>query len=252
MRRMAWAVTLLLAASCETVSAPRNEPMLAKAEDLYLREQYSQAAGHYEMFLSSNPDYARRAEIWARAGKCYLGAGSADRALAALDRALEASPPPYVKADAMFRKGIAHRLLGDVPKALEAFRTTAAASISDRDAAGITTDELAYETAQAHFRAGDWNAGQAELAKVSANGPFGAKARTRLGLKGFVVQIGAYADEGQARSAAGKVAEASVRMAPGNPPLHVVSVGPYARYENALTEAERLKASGFRDAFVLP
>ena len=37
-----------------------------------------------------------------------------------------------------------------------------------------------------------------------------------------------------------------------SPPLHVVSVGPYARYENALAEAERLKVAGFRDAFVMP
>jgi tetratricopeptide (TPR) repeat protein len=252
MRRTAWAAALLLAASCETVQTPRNEPVLARADDLFLREQYSQAAGHYEMFLSDNPEHPRRAELWARAGKCYLAAGSAEKALASLDRALAAQPSASVRADALFRKGIAHRVLGDVPKALEAFRATAAATIGDRDAAGITSDELAFETAQAKFRAGDWSAGQADLAKVTPQGPFGAKARVRLGLTGYVVQIGAFADDAQAKSTAAKVAEASVRVAPGSPPLHVVSVGPYARYENALAEAERLRASGFRDAFVIP
>ena len=252
MRRTAWAAALLMTASCETTTAPRNEPVLAKADDLYLREQYSQAAGHYELFLGDNPDHPRRAELWTRTGRCYLAAGSPDRAAAALDRALAAQPSGPVKADASFRLGIARRMLGDIPRALEAVRSTAAASIGDRDAAGITSDELAYETALAKFRAGDWAGGQADLAKVSPNGPFGAKARARLGLTGFVVQIGAFADEGQARSAAAKVAEASVRLAPGSPPLHVVSVGPYARYENALAEAERLKGAGFRDAFVIP
>jgi tetratricopeptide (TPR) repeat protein len=252
MKRTAWVGALLLAASCEPARTLRNEPLLAKADDFFLRERYAEAAGHYEAFLSENPEYARRADVLTRVGKCHLGAGAPDRAAAALDRALAAQPPASVKVDATFRLGIARRMLGDVPKALEAFRATAAAPIGDRDVAGITSDELAYETAQAQFRAGDWNAGQAELVKVGANGPFGARARTRLGLKGYVVQIGAYADEAQARSAAGKVGEASVRLTPGTPPLHVVSVGPYARYENALAEAERLKAAGFRDAFVLP
>ena len=252
MKRTAWVAALLMTASCETTTAPRNEPVLATADDLYVREQYGQAAGHYELFLGDNSNHPRRAELWARVGKCYLASGALDRAVTALDRALAAQPPGFVRADALFRLGIARRMLGDVPRALEAFRLAAAASIGDRDAAGLTSDELAYETAQAKFRGGDWSGGQADLAKVSPNGPFAAKARTRLGLTGFVVQIGAFADEGQARSAAAKVTEASVRLAPGSPPLHVVSVGPYARYENALAEAERLKGSGFRDAFVIP
>jgi len=252
MRRTAWAAALLLAASCDTVPTVRDPAVLAKADDLYLREQYSQAAGHYEMFLSVNPDYPRRAEICARAGKSYLAAGALDRAVGSLDRALASQPVPAVKVDATFRLGIARRMLGDIPKALEAFRATAAATIGDRDAAGITSDELAYETAQAKFRAGDWNGAQADLAKVAPQGPFGVKARTRLGLTGYVVQIGAFSDEAQARSAAAKVAEASVRVAPGSPPLHVVSVGPFARQEDAQREADRLKTSGFHDAFVLP
>lgn len=250
MRRAAWA--LLLLASCETTSTPRNEPLLVKADDFYVREQYSQAAGHYEMFVSENPSHPRRSELWVRAGKCYLAAGFPDRALGPLDRALGAQPPAFVAVDATFRKGIAYRMLGDVPKALAAFATTASARIGERDAAGLTSDELYFETALAQFRGGNWDAGQAELAKVAATGPFAAKARTRMGLKGYVVQIGAYENEAQAKSAAAKVAEAAVRHVPGSPSLHVVSVGPFARLEDAQREAERLKGSGFRDAFVLP
>lgn len=243
---------LALAAGCEPTRAVRNAPVLDRGDDLYLQEKYSQAAGHYELFLSENPEHPRRVELQGRLGKCHLAAGFPDRALAAFDRALASVPPAVVKTDLLFRKGIALRMLGDTAAALAAFRAVAAASTSDRDGAGISTDELAYETAQAHFRAGDWNAGQAELAKVSPAGPFGAKARTRLGLTGFVVQIGAFSDEGQARSAAARVMDASVRLAPGGPPLHVVSVGPFARLEDAQREAERLKTKGFRDAFVIP
>lgn len=250
MRRTSWVLVAFLV-SCETTNTTLNEPLLAKADDYFLREQYSQAAGHYETYLSDNPSHPKKAELWARTARCYLAAGSAANALDRLDRALGSQPSAPVRVDATFRKGIARRMLGDVPKALEAFRATASASLGDRDAAGITADELAFETALAHFRGGDWSAGQAELSKVSPNGPFAAKARARMGLSGHVVQIGAYADEAQAKSAAAKVAEASVRLA-GQPPLHVVSVGPFARHEDAQREAERLKASGFRDAFVLP
>lgn len=242
---------LLLLAACDT-PPKRNEPLLAKAEDYVLREQYAQAAGHYEMYLSENPEDPRRSEIWTRAGKCHLAAGAYERAIGAFDRALVAQPPGYVRVDAVFRKGIAQRMSGDIHGALAAFRSTAAASAGDRDGAGVTADDLAYETALAQFRAGDWPAGQAELAKVSANGPYGAKARARMGLSGYVVQIGAFSDEAQARSAASRVSEASIRKAPGQPPLHIVSVGPFARPDDAQREAERLKASGFRDAFVLP
>jgi tetratricopeptide (TPR) repeat protein len=242
---------LLLLAACET-APKRNEPLLAKAEDFFLRERYAEAAGHYELYISENPADARRSELWVRAGKCHLAAGAPDRAIGAFDRALIAQPAAAVRVDAVFRKGIAQRMTGDLHGALAAFRSTAAASAGDRDGAGVTADDLAYETALAKFQSGDWPGGQAELAKISPHGPYGAKARARQGLSGYVVQIGAFSDEAQARSAAARVSEATVRKAPGQPPLHIVSVGPFARPDDAHREADRLKAAGFRDAFVLP
>ncbi len=250
MRRAAWLALTLLAAGCETTPTnPRNESLLGKADDYYLQENYSQAAGHYDMFLADNPGHERRAELRVRIGKCYLAAGRADRAIDSFDRALASQPPPAVRVDALFRKGIACRLQGDAPRSLEAFRSVPRA---DLDRAGITADEFLYEFAQTLFRGGDWRGGQAELAKVSPQGPFGAKARTRLGLTAFAVQIGAFADETQARSAAARVPGALVRPAPGAPPLWIVSVGAFPRYEDAQREVDRLKAGGNRDAFVIP
>jgi tetratricopeptide (TPR) repeat protein len=234
---MAWAAVLALAtAGCETTGGRVNEPLLSKADDLYLQESYSQAAGHYDAFLADNPGYERRAELRVRIGRCYLATGRADRAIDPFDRALAVPPPPAVRADALFRKGIALRVTGSGAKALEAMRGVPRA---DLDRAGITADEFAYEYAQALFRAGDWAGGQAELARVSPQGPFGARARTRLGLTGYAVQLGAFGEESQARSAVGRVVGAVVRIAPGAPPLYVVCVGSHARYEDAQREELR-------------
>ena len=251
MRRAAWLGLILLSAGCETTSGTglRNESLLTKADDLYLQEKYSQAVGHYDMFLTDNPGHERRAELRVRIGKCYLASGRPERALDAFDRALASQPPPGVRADALFRKGIALRMLGDVPRSLDAFRGLPRA---DLDRAGITADEFAYEYAQTLFRTGDWKGGQAELAKISRQGPLGAKARTRLGLESYAVQIGAYADESQARAAAARAPGAVYRGAPGLPPLYLVSQGAFPRWEDAQREAERLKASGLGDAFVIP
>lgn len=250
MRRAAWMVLAALAAGCETVPTnSRNEALLGKGDDYYLQENYAQAAGHYDMFLTDNPGHERRAELRARIGKCYLAAGRADRAIDSFDRALASQPSPAVRADALFRKGIAWRVQGDASRSLEAFRSVPRA---DLDRAGITADEFSYEFALALFRGGDWKGGQAELAKVAPQGPFGAKARTRLGLSAYAVQIGAYADEAQARAAAARSPGAQCRPAPGGPPLHIVSVGAFPRWEDAQREAERLKLAGARDAFVIP
>jgi tetratricopeptide (TPR) repeat protein len=250
MRRMAWAAALALAAAgCESTGQRVNEPLLAKADDLYLQESYSQAAGHYDAFLADNPGYERRAELRARIGRCYLATGRADRAIDSFDRALASQPSPAVRADALFRKGIALRVTGSGAKALEAMRGVPRA---DLDRAGITADEFAYEHALALFRAGDWAGGQAELARVAPAGPFGARARTRLGMSGYAVQLGAFAEESQARSAAGRAPGAIVRAAPGAPPLHLVCLGSHARYEDAQREADRLRTAGFPEAFVIP
>lgn len=250
MRRAAWSVLAALAAGCQPAQLGQgNESLLAQADDYFLQENYGQAAGRYDVFLADNPGHERRAELRARVARCYLATGRADRALDSCDRALQSGPSPAVRADALFRKGIALRMLGEAPRALEALRSVPRA---DLDRAGITADEFAYELAQTLFRAGDWRGGQSELARVPPQGPLGAKARTRLGLSAYAVQIGAFGDEGQARAAASRVPGAQWRAAPGAPPLHIVSVGSFPRFEDAQGEAERLKAAGYRDAFVIP
>jgi hypothetical protein len=246
-------VPLLLAAAagCVGTGGPVNPRFLEEAEKEFLAGHYSQAAGHYEAYLTDNPNDARRAEIRLMAGKCHLGAGRQDLAIASFDKALSADPTPAVRVEALFRRAVAYRLAGQADAALEGFRAVGSAPAPERDRA-IQADEFRYEWAQAFFRAGEWKAGQAQLAAISPNGPYGAKARARLGLNAFTVQVGSYDSETQARLEAGRVPSGTVRPVQTDVLRHLVTSGSFARYDDAHREAERLKRMGYRDAFVLP
>jgi len=250
-----WGLFLLLAGCVPFQPEVRNASVLDRANEQFLLEQYGSAIGHYELFLSENPEYPDRARVQAQIGKCHLGAGNAEPALRSFAQALALNPPGPVRWEAIFRGGVAHRLLGDVARALEAFRAVAAAPLLDRGGV-ILDDELRYETAMALFRAGDWKAGQAELAAVSPRGPFAAKRLVRLGLSAWAVQVGAFTDEMLARTQEARLKAvtpaSAVRLVTGERSFYVVSAGPFARYEDAQREAQRLRGKGFTDAFVLP
>ncbi len=255
-RRLApWGFVLLLSACVPLQPEVKNAPYLEKAEGEFLLEQYGQAIGHYELFLSENPEHPERAKILGRIGKCHLGAGRPDLALRSFDQALALDPQGPVRWEIVFRGGVAHRLQGDVARALEAFRAVAAAPPVDRGRA-VMDDELRYEHAMALFRAGDWKAGQAELAAVSPRGPFAARRQVRLGLAAYAVQVGAFTDERLARSQELRLKVVSpggaVRLVEGERPFYVVATKSFSRYEDAQREAERLRGRGFTDAFTIP
>jgi hypothetical protein len=138
---------------------------------------------------------------------------------------------------------------GETSRALDGFRSVATAPATERSSA-VTTDEFHYEFALALFRDGDWRGGSGELALVGPRGPFAAKARMRLGLTSFMVQVGAYSDDARARSEADRV-KGVIRALPGDRPLYLVVWGSFARFEDAQREADRLKRQ-YPDAFVIP
>jgi tetratricopeptide (TPR) repeat protein len=255
LRFVPWGIALL--AGCIVAPPPesRNRQALEKAEELFLLEQYKQAAGHYEIFLSENPDSPERAAVYLQVGKCRLGSVSPETALGSFDQALALNPQGPLRWEIVFRAGVAHRLQGNVSAALEAFRAAAAAPSAHRGRAFLD-DELRYETAMALFRAGDWKAGQAELAAVSPRGPFASKRQVRLGLAAYAVQVGAFTDETLARTQEARlkafVRNGSVRAVAGERPFWSVSAGPFPRWEDAQREADRLRGKGFTDAFVVP
>ena len=241
-----------LAAGCETPSspAPAQSPdqALARADALFLQEHYGQAAAQYEALAADPPE---RPDLRVKAGKAWMGAGLPERAVQQFERALSSAPPGPVKLEALFRRAVAQRQMGNATRALEGFRQLDAANPEDLDRAGLTVDEVAWEKAQALFRLGDWKNGQSELSKISPKGPFGDRARTRLGVTAWTVQIGAFADNGPARSLAARVPGALVREVPGSPALWIVTVGAWPRHDDARRELDRLKTA-HPDAFLLP
>ncbi len=252
MIRRAPALLAAVAALFGCTGAPgtlRNEHYQREGDRQFLAEQYVQAAGHYDAFLTSNPDFPGRAEVRLKIGKCHLGSGRPEAAAAAFDRALADGPSPPLRWEILFRRAVAHRMLGDAPRALQVFRELAAAPAADRGRS-VAGDDLAYETALALFRCGDWKAGQAELARVSPNGPKGREAQKRLGLAAFTVQVASFEDEVRARSEAGRV-RGDVRAVPTDKPLYLVTVGSFTRYDDAQREAERLRRT-HPQAFVIP
>ena len=250
MSRLAAPLVFLLAAACATTPPePSNLHILQDADREFVLEQYLQAAGHYEAFLGYNSESPLKAQIRVMAGRAYLGAGRADQAIMAFDRAISEAPAPAVRWDAVFHRAVAYRLKGEISRAVDAFRSVATAPAGERGGS-VTHDELHYEFAMALFRVGDWRGGQGELALVGPRGPFASKARVRLGLNSFAVQIGAFADEARARLEAER-SKGIVRVLPGEKALFVVAYGSFARYEDAQREADRLKRQ-FPDAFVIP
>jgi tetratricopeptide (TPR) repeat protein len=251
MIRRAAPLLLALAAGCvappgENISNPH---VLQDADREFILEQYLQAAGHYEAFLGYNRDYPQKARARLMAGRAYLGAGRVEQAVTAFDQAIAEASAPADRWDAVFHRAIAWRMKGETSRAVDAFRSVAAAPAGERGGA-VTADELHYEFALALFRAGDWRGGHGELALVGPRGPFAAKARMRLGLTGFTVQVGAYGDDARARSEAEKI-KGIVRAIPGDKPLFAATYGSFARYEDAQREADRLKRQ-YPDAFVIP
>lgn len=253
MIRRAAVLALLLPVflSCSQPPPSRSNPQLLQdAERSMLQGQWEKAAGHYETFLADNPGDAQRAEIRMQIGKCRLGAGQPEQAVRAFDAALLDQPTHPVRWEILFRRAVAHRMLGDAGRAVEGFRQVAAAPTSERGRA-VTNDELSYEFAIALFRIGDFRAGQTELRRVGPTGPYGKLAGPRLGLTGYSVQVGAFGREDDARAEAAKL-NATVRPLAGSPPLFLVLVGSYTRYDDALREQTRLQRQGYTDAFILP
>jgi tetratricopeptide (TPR) repeat protein len=252
MRRMAALLGLaLLGAGCQVGATGRINPqVLAQADEAFLREQYSQAAGLYESFLQDNPNDPAKVEIRLQAGKARAGAGQPDAALQQYDLALGAQPDPSLRWEIQFRKAVVLRLMGDPARAVSLFRLVAQAPASERGRA-VSSDELYWEYAAALFRAGDFRAGQAELGKVSPKGPYERKLIPRLGLTGFTVQVGAYADRAAAEAEAAKV-KGALKPVVFDKVLYIVTSGLFARYDEALLEADRLRRQGYREVMVLP
>jgi tetratricopeptide (TPR) repeat protein len=242
---------ILWSAGCHVTAPERLQPpQLRLAEEALLREQYAAAASHYEAFLREHPQDARRAEVLLQAGKCRAGAGQPDAALAHFDAGLAARPDGVLLRELQFRKAVALRLHGDPVQAANLFRLVAQSPAGERSRA-FSSDELHWEFSMALFRAGDFKGGQAELSKVNPRGPYERQVLSRLGLAGFTVQVGAFADRAAAESLAARL-KGTLRPVVLDRITYLVLSGLFSRYDEAVLEMDRLRRLGHPEAFVLP
>lgn len=231
-------------------STRTNPRQLSDADQAMLQGQWERAAGQYESFLADNPGDGQRAEVRLQLGKCRLAAGKPEPAIRAFDQALGEQPSAPLRWEILFRRAIAYRLQGDAARAVDGFRSVVTAPLSERGRS-VTNDELHYEYATALFRTGNFVSGQAELKLCNPTGPYEKQLAPRLGMIGYSVQIGAYGTEESARAEGAKL-NASIRQVSGTPPLYLVLVGSFPRFDDAQKELSRLQRQGWTEAFIIP
>jgi len=141
---------------CSQPAAPtRSSPrLLSEAEQAML-----QGSGSARPASTSLPvGESRRSAAGgtpSAAGEMRLAAGRPEPAIRAFDQALTEQPPASVRWEIVFRRAVALRLQGDAARAVEGFRSVAAAPSGERGRT-VTNDELHYEYATALFRLGDF------------------------------------------------------------------------------------------------
>lgn len=234
-------ILLCLSAGCSSSAPePKREPNLARAEIEYLSGNYGRAAHLYEQALDA-VDGARRSDVLAMIGRCRLGAGDSEAAIDAFGDALTAGPRPELRVELHYRRALAYNALWRPAEALSDLMRVREASDSVRGAA-VRAEEFQYRLGVTTIRAGDWRGGRALLSEVASKFPGTREAldaKDRAAMTEFRVQV--------ARVRAPK--SDSVPSASGD---HLVLVGHFARFGEAVREMERLRATGHPDAFVVP
>ncbi len=120
-----------LALAQEEPHAPKE--ILRQAMELHESGDLEGAIRQYEAFLTLHPDVANVADVRSNLGAAYLSTGNHERALAALERALElgnASNP----ANLRFNLGSAYFKAGDVAKAEAVLTSLVAEQPGDKEA----------------------------------------------------------------------------------------------------------------------
>lgn len=228
---------LCLSAACSVPeAAPAREWSAARADAEFLLGSFSGAAHLYEQALAGAPE-ARRAEVLAQIGKCRLGAGDPEGAIRAFGEALAAGPAAELRAEIHYRRAAAHNsrwepveALADLGRAREAC------------AGAVKAEEFAYRLAVTTLRAGDWKGGRALLGEVASRWPRSreaADAKDRLALDAFRIQVA-------------RVRQPKGDTTPSAAGDHLVLVGRFTRFPEAVREMERMRRAGQPDAFVIP
>src|SRR5688572_7837963 len=144
-RRWLIALALPLAAACSTPpAAPAPDPEAARldADAEFLQRRDAAAEREYERLLT-NASSQDRGPLLVQIGRCRLGKGDANGAIAAFDEATTLPLSEPLKVESWYRRALAHNSLWRPERALVDFRRVLDASPQAR-AAAIKADEFLY------------------------------------------------------------------------------------------------------------
>lgn len=237
----------------------KGTEVLRRADRDFLFGNYSMASFTYERYLAENPSSDRRSVAWYRVGRCRLGEGKWSAAIEAFKRALAENP------DGVLRLQIDEGMARGYDQGLqfqEARRRLEMIEASPRDLRdrALQRDEFLFFFGVNLLRCADWKRGREVLSRLVTEHPkseWAERARLRLELSAFAVQIGFYAESAnaQARFEAatrqGLQPSISTVALPGRS-VSVITVGRFANWLEAHRESERLRGLGFSDAVAVP
>lgn len=240
---------------------PKADPGLARGYAALDQKQYDQAMAAADEYLKRNPTGSGAAEAMYLKGRAIEDRtkGSAAETTANLQqarahylRALQLSPSAVLEAYLYTSLGNMSYWLEDYSSA-ESYWVTAHQKLSNQDLKAW----VLYRLGMTRQKLGKWAQADAAFAQVNRDHPgteAAARARGRHGARNFHVQVGAFKSQASAdklvaslrgqRYPAGRQHRADVG-------LHVVLVGPYGSYAEALAAKGRL-AGQFKDALIIP
>ncbi|MBI3269759.1 MAG: tetratricopeptide repeat protein [Planctomycetes bacterium] len=254
----AFAFSLFLA-GCRSAAIPGArpgaDPLYAEAESAYLAGNYASARAAYSRFLATPPAPPFAPEVRLRIAACYLREGQPALALPELDRGLRDAAFPWLSGELLAATGDAHRLLGDLKRAENAYRRALEAGAHD-----IREAEVRRNLAGVLARQGRWDEARAEFAQIAARFPSSPHApvaaeRAALGDRTFWVQLGLFEDAALARRRCQEASAKGVRV--NVTPLladrhaaQAVRLGPFDTWTAAEAAAQNCRTRGLEAAVV--
>lgn len=243
---------LLLPGCGGNPARPEGDDLRRRADEAFLKGDFSQAAHHYERLATASP--ALRAWALVHAGLSRNGAADWDRAARSFGDALAASPAADLRLQALYYRSIAHAAKLRFREALEDLAAVEAAGAAARGAA-LAEDEFLYRIGVTRLRSGDWNAGRRDLERLVAGFPdsrWTDEASDRIALRATCIQIGRAGDAEDAKRIADEArAKGVVTETLKGPRDFLVVAGKFRTAADAQADLARIRAV-YPDAFLIP
>ena len=254
-RRFAWlGAGILITAGC-TQLTPQAKQALVDADRLYRSGQYGMAKQSLDGWLARNDPAPESAEGYYLRGLCHLKMNSRAAGRADLERGLDKTRRPDLKANASATLGC---------MAFEDGQFDRAAALLSQAAQGLPAkpplDVVLFRLGTAQQRIGQWAASReafSRLATAVPRSPLILPARRKLNWPHdhFSIQCGAFRTSDSAGKAVSdlraKGFDASPNADRSDGGLHRVYVGRYATWADATGALSRVQAAG-QQAVIVP